>query len=82
MGLRGATLDNVVYMAGQYFSTQINIQSTAVTGGDSAGCDQTIVLRYKMVSKMWEKVGNMTTPRSWHAVQTVRFSHYEDHCML
>jgi len=61
VGLRGATLENIVYMTG-------GADLARRTNGPPELNIQSLILSYDMNSRTWETVANMTSARCGHAV--------------
>ena len=70
-----ATLDNSVFVFGEYTSNFTNVFSspTDFTGGqmEDNGLYLAEVLRYNVVSNSWSQTGNMTEPRRSSAVAVI-----------
>ena len=80
MGVRGATVDNTVYMTGRNFyltlcSLYYNIFFEG--GRDDNKKNRPEIWRYSAESGSWTPVIYMRTERSYHAVSVVN---YDDYC--
>ena len=86
-GLRGATLDNTVYMLGEWctdiYSVMVCWHSNAshVSGGEDD--DYTVydtILSYNPDTEQWSPAGSMRERRRYHAVMKVNTEEYAPYC--
>ena len=84
MGVRGATLDNTVYMTGESSLQTITYTHTYsfVEGGwdNKRKEHRPEIWRYSAESGSWSLAIYMRTERSYHAVSVVNYHDYVDYC--
>ena len=82
-GLRGATLDNTVYMTGEWcidiYSVMVCWHSNAshVSGGEDGDSVYDTILSYNPDTEQWSPAGSMRERRAYHAVETVNLAEVE-----
>ena len=93
-GIRGITLNNVIYMIGEYqFNINLSIylhsiilnvmlSKVKISGGKNAG-DQwfNTILQYMPDEEKWIQAGNMLKTREWHSVGLVDWQMVKQFCM-
>ena len=81
--LRGASLDNIVYMFGEALLSPHSSNHTIIFSGGQASDYTTInrIWRFNARNQTWEREGTMQHGRFYHAVSVVRvkdFCHEEE----